>query len=72
MLWVCNCALLAHTCQLAHSCRAAASPPPRALERVPGSVKLWKAAVEISEEDDARVLLVRALHCTAQQGGTLG
>ena len=34
-----------------------------ALERIPQSVRLWKAAVEISEEDDARVLLVRWLHC---------
>ena len=30
----------------------------RALERIPQSVRLWKAVVEISEEDDARVLLV--------------
>ncbi len=66
MFWVCNCALLAHICQ------PLPPRPLRALERVPGSVKLWKAAVEISEEDDARVLLVRALHCTVLQGGMPG
>ena len=31
----------------------------RALERVPNSVRLWKAAVELANEDDARILLVR-------------
>jgi hypothetical protein len=30
----------------------------RALERVPNSVRLWKAAVELANEDDARILLV--------------
>lgn len=30
----------------------------RALERIPQSVRLWKAVVEISDEDDARILLV--------------
>lgn len=30
----------------------------RALERIPQSVRLWKAVVELSEEDDARILLV--------------
>jgi pre-mRNA-processing factor 6 len=34
----------------------------RALERVPHSVKLWKAVVEISDEDDARILLVSHYH----------
>ena len=33
----------------------------RALERIPNSVKLWKAAVELASEDDARILLVRAM-----------
>lgn len=33
----------------------------RALERVPNSVRLWKAAVELANEDDARILLVRCL-----------
>lgn len=32
----------------------------KALERIPTSVRLWKAAVELANEDDARVLLVRA------------
>ncbi len=32
----------------------------RALERIPNSVKLWKAAVELANERDARILLVRA------------
>ena len=31
----------------------------RALERIPNSVKLWKAAVELANERDARILLVR-------------
>ena len=31
----------------------------RALERVPNSVRLWKAAVELATEDAARILLVR-------------
>ena len=31
----------------------------RALERIPNSVKLWKAAVELASEDDARILLVQ-------------
>jgi hypothetical protein len=31
----------------------------RALERVPNSVRLWKAAVELANEDDARILLVQ-------------
>lgn len=37
----------------------------RALERIPNSVKLWKAAVELASEDDARILLVRIIahHC---------
>lgn len=47
----------------------AAAPPPfcSALERIPQSVRLWKAVVEISEEDDARVLLVsvRLCRCSA-------
>ena len=30
----------------------------RALERIPNSVRLWKAAVELANEDDARILLV--------------
>jgi len=33
----------------------------RALERIPQSVRLWKAVVEISDEDDARILLVSLL-----------
>lgn len=33
----------------------------RALERIPNSVKLWKAAVELASEDDARILLVRII-----------
>ena len=38
----------------------------RALERVPTSVRLWKAAVDIASEDDARVLLARAVECCPQ------
>lgn len=35
----------------------------RALERVPNSVRLWKAAVELANEDDARILLVQRFTC---------
>ena len=35
----------------------------RALEKVPTSVRLWKAAIELASEDDARVLLKRATEC---------
>ena len=39
----------------------------RALERVPASLKLWKAAVELApSDDDARVLLARAVECCPQ------
>lgn len=38
----------------------------RALERLPTSVKLWKAAVELASEEDARVLLGRAVECCPQ------
>ena len=34
-----------------------------ALEFVPNSVKLWKAAVELEQPDDARILLSRAVEC---------
>ena len=35
----------------------------KALERIPASVLLWKAAVDIAPEDDARILLSRAVEC---------
>lgn len=38
----------------------------RALEKVPTSVRLWKAAIELANEDDARVLLKRATECCPQ------
>lgn len=38
----------------------------RGLERIPQSVRLWKAAVELANEDDARVLLTRAVECCPQ------
>ena len=38
----------------------------RALERVPTSVRLWKAAVELANQEDARVLLSRAVECCPQ------
>ena len=38
----------------------------RALEKVPTSVRLWKAAIELASEDDARVLLKRATECCPQ------
>jgi hypothetical protein len=41
----------------------------RALERVPTSVRLWKAAVELAPADDARILLSRAVECCPQVPG---
>jgi hypothetical protein len=38
----------------------------RALEFVPKSVKLWKAAVELESSDDARVMLHRAVECVPE------
>jgi hypothetical protein len=38
----------------------------RALEFVPKSVKLWKAAVELESPDDARVMLHRAVECVPE------
>ena len=35
----------------------------RALEFVPNSVKLWKAAIELEEVSDARIMLTRAVEC---------
>ena len=34
-----------------------------ALEHIPNSVRLWKAAVELEEEEDARIMLSRAVEC---------
>ena len=42
----------------------------RALEKVPTSVRLWKAAIELASEDDARVLLQRATECCPQVSRT--
>ena len=36
------------------------------LERIPNSVRLWKAAVELANEEDARILLSRAVECCQQ------
>ena len=38
-----------------------------ALEAIPNSVKLWKAAVEMENEEDARVMLGRAVECVPQR-----
>ena len=38
----------------------------KGLERVPTSVVMWKAAVDVAGEDDARVLLARAVECCPQ------
>ena len=35
----------------------------KALEMIPTSVRIWKAAIELEEVDDARVLLGRAVEC---------
>jgi pre-mRNA-processing factor 6 len=34
-----------------------------ALENIPNSVVLWKSAVELEEEEDARIMLSRAVEC---------
>ena len=34
-----------------------------ALEQIPNSVRLWKAAVELEDHDDARIMLNRAVEC---------
>ena len=33
------------------------------MEHIPNSVRLWKAAVELEEPEDARILLSRAVEC---------
>lgn len=38
----------------------------KALENIPNSVKLWKAAIELEEEEDARIMLSRAVECCSQ------
>ena len=40
-------------------------PPPLlpALEQIPTSVRLWKAAIELEELEDAKILLNRAVEC---------
>ncbi|KAI8553725.1 hypothetical protein RHMOL_Rhmol05G0038900 [Rhododendron molle] len=35
----------------------------RGLDHVPDSVRLWKAVVELANEEDARLLLMRAVEC---------
>lgn len=35
----------------------------KALEFVPNSVRLWKAAVQLEDPDNARILLSRAVEC---------
>lgn len=35
----------------------------QALEHIPNSVRLWKAAVELEDPEDARILLSRAVEC---------
>lgn len=37
-----------------------------ALENIPNSVRLWKAAVELEEPEDAKILLARAVECCPQ------
>lgn len=34
-----------------------------ALEQIPNSVRLWKAAVELEDEEDALIMLSRAVEC---------
>jgi len=35
----------------------------RALESNPSSVRLWKAAIDLEDPEDARMLLSRAVEC---------
>lgn len=35
----------------------------KALEHIPNSVRLWKAAVELENPEDAKILLSRAVEC---------
>ena len=35
----------------------------KALENIPNSVRLWKNAVELEDEDDAKMMLNRAVEC---------
>lgn len=35
----------------------------QALEHIPNSVRLWKAAIELEDPEDARILLSRAVEC---------
>ena len=51
--------MLPQAARLEHDDAAKARVLRRALERIPNSVKLWKAAVELANERDARILLVR-------------
>ena len=37
-----------------------------ALENIPNSVRLWKAAVELEDPEDATILLSRAVECCPQ------
>ena len=34
-----------------------------ALEKIPTSVRLWKAAIELEDLEDAKILLNRAVEC---------
>ena len=51
---------------MAWRCVGAQAVLRRALEFVPKSVKLWKAAVELESADDARVMLHRAVECVPE------
>ena len=55
-----HCVLGTQAARLEHDDAAKARVLRRALERIPNSVKLWKAAVELANERDARILLVRS------------
>ena len=41
----------------------ASSYCPLALEQIPSSVRLWKAAIELEDLEDALILLSRAVEC---------
>ncbi len=36
---------------------------PLALEQIPNSVRIWKAAVELEGPEDAQIMLSRAVEC---------
>lgn len=51
-----------HSCKKKKITKSNSSIYP-ALENIPNSVRLWKQAVELEDEEDARIMLSRAVEC---------